>query len=356
MIAALVLAVIAAVQGLFLLLLVGFLLVRRAYDRRQLAAFIAARSGIAAPLRAWLVAGAHPDPVVRAMRQLPHGTAIGYASLLARQTIPAAQRIELATALRGEAWIAEAVAQRHSRFWWRRLEAARALSLVGSPRDREPVARLIRDPHPAVQIAAAAALPRVADTALTGEVLDQLHRFPAVVQHFVLTMLRETAASVIPALGDRLTLAAAPTVLATWITLAASLDDPQVLKQVLARREHADAEVRRAVARALRRFPGYDAEAQLIRYLGDLNADVRAEAARSLGELGLPEAVPALAPLLRDGSWLVRLRAGLALAQLGERGRAALRLERTGPDRYARDMATMVSGLTDGAILDMVQG
>jgi hypothetical protein len=57
--------------------------------------------------------------------------------------------------------------------------------------------------------------------------------------------------------------------------------------------------------------------------------------------------------MLSDRVWLVRVRAAISLAQMGERGRAALRAARAGDDRFARDMATMVTGLTEGAILEM---
>ena len=59
---------------------------------------------------------------------MPPGTAAGYLALLARQTIPDSNRDELADALRGESWLTAAVRQSTSRFWWRRLEAARALA------------------------------------------------------------------------------------------------------------------------------------------------------------------------------------------------------------------------------------
>jgi HEAT repeat protein len=85
----------------------------------------------------------------------------------------------------------------------------------------------------------------------------------------------------------------------------------------------------------------------------DRAATVRATAARSLGQLGAGTAAPVLAPLIADPVWGVRLRAALALAQVGERGRAALRAAREGTDRYARDMATLVSGLSDGAVLEL---
>jgi HEAT repeat protein len=88
----------------------------------------------------------------------------------------------------------------------------------------------------------------------------------------------------------------------------------------------------------------------------DRASGVRAGAARSLGQLGAGSAAVVLAPLLSDPVWQVRLFAGLALAQVGERGRAALRTAREGSDRFARDMATMVSGLSDGAVLELADG
>jgi hypothetical protein len=54
-----------------------------------------------------------------------------------------------------------------------------------------------------------------------------------------------------------------------------------------------------------------------------------------------------------DTGWWVRYRAALALAQLGEPGRAALRALRAGPDRMARDMATLVSGLPLGMVAEL---
>ncbi len=347
------LGVIGVTQGVFLVLLLLFLVVRRAYDRRQRAAFVAARGNIAVPLRAWLVAGAHPEPVVRAIRALPQGTAIGYVSLLARQTIPAAQREELAASLRGEPWIAAALAQRSSRFWWRRLEAARALSLVGESRDRAAVDALIFDPHPAVQVAAISALPRVADAVLIGSVLDRLFRFPKVVRQYLTSVLRQTRSAVGPALALRIRHGTELAELASWIELAEVIDDHEAIAAALLRGDHPAEGVRRAVARALRRHPGPDALRVLSALVGDRAPSVRAAAARTLGELGATASAPVLAPNLSDPVWLVRLRTAIALAQLGERGRAVLRAARDGDDRFAADMASMISGLSDGALLEL---
>lgn len=353
MTATVILAVIAVVQALFLVLIFIFLLVRRAYDRRQRAIFVASRGVVSQALRAWLVAGAHPEPVVRALRALPRGTAIGYVSLLARQTIPAENRNELAEVLRSEPWVAAAIAQRRSRWWWRRLEAARALSLVAGPRERDAVSALLRDPHPAVQVAAAAAVPRVADERVLGHVLDDLDRMPKVVRHYLTAVLGQARGVVGDALASRIRSDAHFAKLAAWIELGEAIDDPRAAIAGLTRVDHPNAAVRRTLAKALRRRPGPDSEAALGRLVADPEPSVRAAAARTIGELSALSAVAALTPLLSDEVWIVRLRAAIGLAQAGERGRAVLRRARDGTDRFAREMAAMVVGLSDGALLEI---
>lgn len=351
--AVLIAGTVALLQVIFLALLLAFLIVRRAYDRRQRAAFEVGKGELAAPLRAWLVAGAHADPVVAALRAMPGGTAVGYLALLARQTIPQANRDELAVALRGEAWLDKALRQAHSRWWWRRLEAARALSIMAETEHRDVVLKLFFDEHPAVQVAAAGALPHVADPFVIGKVLDRLDGLPKVVRHYVTAVLQRSRSLVGPALAARIERGSHFAPLAAWIELAEAIADPDTVAASLTRIEHPSVAVRRAIAKALRRYPSQATEAALVQLLADKDATVRAAAARTLGELGSRGAVPALARMLSDGVWMVRVRAAVSLAQLGERGRAALRVARAGEDRFARDMATMVTGLTEGAILEM---
>lgn len=350
---ALVFGVIAALQVAFLILLFVFLSVRRRYDRQRQAAFMAGKSTLSVPLRDWVVAGTNPAALVAALRELPKGTAVGYLALLARQTITIDQRDSLAELLRQEPWIHVALAQRHSRYWWRRLESARALSILGTMDDQPAVAALLRDEHPAVQVAAASALPRVADAEMLGHVIDELFAVPKVVRQYVTTVLRQTRGMAGEALTGRIQAGTERAELAAWIELAASIDHPQAIAASIQHAAHRAPAVRRAVTKALARHPGPDAVKTLIQLLQDADFSVRALAARGLGQLGSATSVPALAPLLADHVWQVRLRAALSLAQLGERGRAALRVAREGNDRFAREMATMVSGLTDGAVLEL---
>ena len=77
----------------------------------------------------------------------------------------------------------------------------------------------------------------------------------------------------------------------------------------------------------------------------------RADSARSARYRRSPELGIALA----DRSWWVRFRCALALAQLGETGGGRCEAARDRTDRYAADMATMVSGLSDGAVVEFAE-
>ena len=112
--------------------------------------------------------------------------------------------------------------------------------------------------------------------------------------------------------------------------------------------------MRATVARALRRFPHPNAANALAERITDPEWRVRAEAARSLGAVAGADAVPLLVAALSDRAWMVRLRAALALAELGEPGRQALEAAKQRPDdRYARDMAVMVTALSDGTVAEL---
>lgn len=91
----------------------------------------------------------------------------------------------------------------------------------------------------------------------------------------------------------------------------------------------------------------------MTRLLRDEDWRVRAAAARAVGALNVVNAIPLLTEAMRDESWWVRFRAALALADLSEEGRSALGAVQHSADPYARDMATLVRGLSDGSRLEL---
>lgn len=353
--AIIVLAVIGLFQSAFLVLLVIFLGVRRHLDDVRDVAFVAGREALSEPLSAWLGGGGAVEPFVVALRSLPGRTALGYVGNLARTTIPPAERAVLARALRDEPWVHKVLAGATSSRWGRRLDAARCLALAGAPTDGAVLESLLNDSRPAVAIAAVNALPRVADAQFVARLLDRLVVLPHVVALYLQGTLREMRELVEPPLAERLSKDASPRALARWTELAGALELPQALDRVALLADHPDAQVRQATARALRRVPRQRSVDILQRLLGDSEAGVRAVAAHALGELASTGAIPALIAAAHDPALNVRYRATLALTQLGEPGRAAVRSLRTDGDRYVADIATLVIGLGDGALLDMVE-
>jgi HEAT repeat protein len=350
-----VLGVIAVVQTVFLVMLVAFLLARRAYDRARRATFTVGRAALVRPVRDWLVADGSIEPVVDALAALPAAAVVGYTSFFVRGNVPREKRAELAVALRDARWIRRAVASSGSRRWWRRIEAARAIALVGTADDRDAVRRLLDDEQPAVAIAAVDCLPRVADAALVGTVLDRFATLPVMVRHYLVTTMSEMRTLVEPELVARLRSDAPAAALAHWIALAGALVSRPALQAAGARSGHESDVVRAAVADALRRVPNDATLFTLSILLCDDSAIVRERAAASLGHLASPKALSMLQASMRDSSWAVRRRSALALAQLGESGRIAVRVLTADADPYVANMATVVSGLSAGALLELTE-
>ena len=350
-----VLAVIGLVQAAFLLLLMVFLGVRQQVHRIHAISVDATLSGLYEPLGAWLSGTRSVDDFVAALRFLPGRSALGVAGNLARTAIPDEYRAELALALREEPWVQHAINHAGSRQWGHRLEAARCLALAGIPSDARVLEALLNDVRPAVAIAAITALPRVADAALVERILDRLATLPGTVVRYLHGSLRELRPLVEPALCTRLAADVTHRALASWVTLAGVLELPLALEQVAQFAHHPDAQVREAVAQAIRRVPRRRSSDMLVEMLHDADPYVRAAAAHGLGELASGTAIPALLEVVHDESWNVRFRATLALTQLGEPGRTAVRTLRSDVDPYVADMATLIAGLGDGALLDMVE-
>lgn len=347
------LLILTMLQGAFVLLLLVFLLIRRRQNLHFQRTIELAREGLPGPLRAWLVDGGDPEAMLRELRRVPESAAVGFLALLAKHTIPAADVERLRARLGEEKWVRRALRGWNSPFWWRRLEAARACTLMASPELRDPVLALLDDAHPSVQISACAALPRVLDDVAIEHVLTKMDGMPKVVRQGVTLVLHPFAHRVGPALAERIATGERRTEVATWIEFAEALNNIEALHAALGRAGEDFVPIRRACAKALRRLPVPASEEALVALLKDRDTSVRAAAARTLGLLESRTSLSALSAALSDPVWLVRVRAAVALAQAGEAGQSALRSARNGADRYARDMAAMVANLSQGALLDL---
>ncbi len=346
---------VAATQGAFFLLLLLLLFVNAARRALRSRRATSAASRVHEPLQRWLVGTAHAADVANALRRLPERDALDQLTVHVAPRVPPEHMAQLARSLREDRWVRHILAQASSRLWWRRLDAARLLAVVGSVRDRGLLRQLLSDSHAAVQAAASLCLTRIGDYGLVQEVLDTLHARPPIVRVFQLRILREIWRFTLPALLERLEPLAPLAKLQVWLSLAETLSDHRCLPPIIALRSHPNSEIRISTARALRHYMHPDAEAALREMLSDSDWRVCAQAARGLGAVGAMNAVPELSGALAHHSWWVRFRSALALAQLGESGRRALRAARERRDRYAADMAAMVSGLSDGAVVELAE-
>lgn len=80
----------------------------------------------------------------------------------------------------------------------------------------------------------------------------------------------------------------------------------------------------------------------LINFLEDSKFEVRAVAAKLLGEVGAERSIDYLDEKLKDSAWWVRINAAEALSKLGDKGVAVLRKQSPDVDRFAYEVANKV--------------
>lgn len=305
------------------------------------------------PLRVLMMREDEGQSLAAALAGLPPDIAT---SLLLRMTgsrLGGEELQELAPLLRGAKWVDDVLARGSSRTWWRRMHAARLLVVVGSPRDRPLIARLLVDPHPAVASAATELIGPHGDAAIIKSVMRTLPSLPATVRQQRMRALRSHAAESTALLVPLLEQPQSDENLRVWVHLAEILGTPEALVAVVRHAWHPNPSVRATVARALRScfLPAGIETSHVL--LHDDDWTVRAAAARALGGLGATQAVADLELAMQDEFWWVRFRSALALRGLGASGEASLENAARSTDRYASDMAVVVLGLSEASRLEL---
>lgn len=347
------LLVVVSLQLVFVVLTLALLFATRHRRQRGRERGESAKELLSGPLERLMLAQDHGESLARKLELLRPDVAARELLVIGGTRLSAAQRRALATMVRAAPWVKQIIAQAGSRRWWKRLEAARLLAVVCEESDGPLVARLLLDSHPAVTSAATAALASCASPALVTVVVTGLpSRSPAVrLQQCI--ALRRHSASATAVVVRQLAMPAPPASLRAWVQLAEVLGTPAALAAVVPFASHADVDLRTSAARALRFCFSVEGAEAVTRLLRDEDWRVRAAAARAVGALNVREAIPTLIDAMHDEAWWVRFRAGLALADLSQEGRFALANVRASPDPFARDMATLVSGLSDGSRLEL---
>ncbi len=344
------LTIVAIVQGILLGGLIVLIILNRWFRLRRSTRLNPRREAIDASMRLWAAGTTPLAGVLVGLSRLPVPLAID-ALVKWSARVPGERWRQLAQALEHHWWARLVRTNSTSARWWKRLETARFLSVVATPKDVNRLTQLINDSHPAVHVAAVASLERMENTSLTLAALDRLPRLAPTVQAYYAAMLLRSRPVVIEHLQNRLRRADDPG-LPRLAEFAARLGEPALRERLTALADHGDPEVRIQSARALGSFPHRESVAALKRLATDDAWAVRAQAVRSLGMITDVSTLPLVKAALRDNEWWVRLRAALALMRFAAAGRNALLEAEVGPDPFARAMAQLVLGLPAQALAE----
>jgi hypothetical protein len=344
------LLVVALGQGVLLAALVILVILNRWFRLRRRARVHPHVVKLNQAMQGWALGTVDLGSVLVHLSHLPIPLAVD-ALVTWSARVPGDRWRALAAGLRGHWWARVVRSNSDSARWWKRLECARFLAVAATPPDTPRVLKLLRDPHPAVHIAAAATLERLESAALATAALERLPRLAPTVGAYYAGMLRRSRPVVVQLLLKMLRRADDPA-LPRFVEFAARFKEPALRESLTALAAHRDTEVRVQVARAIGVYPHADTIASLTRLARDGEWAVRAQAVRSLGIIADPVTLPLVRETLRDPEWWVRLRAGLALMRFGAPGRNALLEAEVGAHPAARDMAYFITGLSPQALAE----
>ena len=322
---------------------VVFIRLRRIRQRRER---MAANRSIA-PVFVRYLGGEIPlSDVIKALKPLHKEQA---AELLEAYASAIASRLQedLVSLYRGLGLIDFAVRRSRSFIWWRRLEAVRILGMLEGKVEPQILFDRLRDPVPAVRLAAARGLGRSGDPRAVDPLLASLATPAGLSRPQIAAILVDLGPSAHPRLRALLRkppqTRAEARLYATILEVLALSGDTRAAPYIQYALTDQDHEIRIAAFRAAGILRLTLAPDDIIMGLEDDRWEVRAQAARTAGRVGLKEMVPYLATRLSDTSWWVRLNAASALRDLGDSGFAELaRLAGDSNDPFARDMAQRI--------------
>lgn len=344
------LVIVALVQGVLLAALVILVILNRWFRLRRRARVHPRVIALDRAMQRWALGTVDLGTVLVHLARLPLPLAVD-ALVGWSARVPGDRWRQLAGALRGHWWARIVRSNSASARWWKRLEAARFLAVTATPEDTSRVLRLLRDPHPAVHVAAVATLERLESAALTTAALERLPRLAPTIGAYYAGMLRRSRPVVVQLLLKMLKREDDPG-LVRLVEFAGRLNEPALRERLTALAAHRDVDVRTQAVRALGAYPHRESIAAATRAATDAAWSVRAFAVRSLGTIADPATLPLVRAALRDPEWWVRLRAGLALTRFGAPGRNTLLEAEVGAHADARDMARLILGLSPQALAE----
>ena len=319
------------------LVLLAWMLVRRAALGRRLRSRTARVDALRAPFDDWVLNGRPLPPQDEAGKEALLDLAVRYAAVLR-----GAEAARIVTCAEQQGLVDRLLRELRAPDPWRRAQAA---DLLGRLRIRRAVPLLVaalKDDSEDVRTVAARSLAMIGDSAavpaLAGALADPSRWTVSLVAENLMRMGAQVVPPLIFLLG-----ASDHNVRVATVQILGEIRDPVAVEPLVAiLNADADLNLRAQAAAALGKLGGPRAEGALERALVDRAWQVRAQAAKALGRLGRAEVAPLLADAMPDTHWWVRVNCAEALARLGDEGRRQLDRLLRHPDGYVREQAAAV--------------
>ena len=209
-----------------------------------------------------------------------------------------------------------------SKWWWRRLHAARLLTALGP--SCTPYEPLLDDPAPEVRAQAATWAARSPDPAAVRRLGDLLIDDDGLCRFAAQSALVQIGEAALPEI-ELLLASDDDAVIDQALAVAGIIGDSRLVPLLLDLVDSRSARTRALCASALGRTGEAETEPTLTALLTDDDPEVRRASLKALAALGCWPAAPAIEELLDDDSVDVRRDAGSALASVGSVGALLLR-------------------------------
>ena len=236
---------------------------------------------------------------------------------------------------------ARVLAQKRS--WIKRYLACQAFKLSLEKQDERFIEMLISDSIPLVAINAAMLAINYNAPLLIDKMIDVFSQGRRLQQSLYDQALTHATATIIPLIKERLAREKNPYVKAFCyrsLSYVPFVSEPIETIQVDLGSDNLDLKL--AVLDYLHHNAPQSSEALFLPLLKDSHWEVRARAAKLLGELGDDKLALSLEECLKDPAWWVRINAAESLFKLGKKGIALLKKQKPSIDQYAYDVAAQV--------------
>ena len=207
-----------------------------------------------------------------------------------------------------------------SRFRRRRMRAIFALSFFGGGQVIEALRTMLDDPDTDIRLAAAKALAEIGALPPTAELIRKLDPGPKINSRVLLAIFRNFPDDRLDELLELIHEDTPETALLVILDTLGHSGRQEICRDVVRALGFMSLNVRAEALRALARLGNPVVRGPVTLALADQAWEVRCQAAVCAGRLGLVDTIPRLADMMKDDNWWVRFRAAEALHDLGGEG------------------------------------